>query len=84
MRDFWTIGQAISNIKNNGRKMNISELTGFDWEALMESAGDYAVELAKSGGKSITQSALDSLKEKWGKVDWKGSQSTYKKTCLIP
>lgn len=62
--------------------MNISELAAFDWQSLMEPAGDYAVELAKSGGKSIAQSGLDSLKEKWAKVDWKGSQSTYKKNLL--
>lgn len=62
--------------------MNLSDLTGFDWQSLMQPAGEYAVELAKSGGKLIAQSGLDALKEKWRKVDWKSSQSTYKNSLL--
>lgn len=62
--------------------MNLSDFTNFDWQSLTDKSFDYAVEIAKSGGKSIAQTGLNSLKEKWGGVDWKGGQSKYRNNLL--
>ena len=62
--------------------MDLLDLTNFDWQSLTDKSYDYAVEVAKSGGKSIAQTGLNSLKEKWSAVDWKGGQSKYKKNLL--
>lgn len=62
--------------------MQLSDLANLDWQSLKEAAGDYAIDFAKSGGKSLAQNSLEVIKDKWSKVDWKGTQSTYKINLL--
>lgn len=62
--------------------MDSIDLSSFDWQALMDTAGDLAIETAKAQGKGIAQNALDSLKAQWRKVDWAGSQTKYRNNLL--
>ena len=62
--------------------MNFPDLVNFDWQPLMDTAADLAIDTAKAQSKNIAQTAIASLKGQWRKVDWNGSQTKYRKNLL--
>ena len=62
--------------------MNDFNLANFEWQPLLDSASDFAVEIAQSQSKSIAQNAIDLLKAQWKKVDPSGSQNKYRSNLL--
>lgn len=62
--------------------MDLVDLANFDWKPLLDSACDLAVDAAKSQSKSLGDVAITSIKTKWRKVDWKGTQTTYRTNLL--
>jgi hypothetical protein len=61
--------------------MNL-DLASFDWQPLLDSACELAVDAAKSQSKNIAQKALDSIKDKWKRVDITGGEETYRANLL--
>jgi hypothetical protein len=55
---------------------------GFDWSALGENAGNFAIEIAKSETKSIAEKSILEIKDLWRKVDWPGKQKKYRENLL--
>lgn len=62
--------------------MNFPDLVNFDWQPLVDTAADLAIDTAKAQSKNIAQTAIASLKGQWSKVDWNGSQTKYCKNLL--
>ena len=62
-----------------GIGLNYTDITSFDWQPLLDTASDMAVDAAKAQGKSIAEKALDAIKTSWKKIDVAGTQEKYKK-----
>lgn len=66
--------------------MNGLDLTTFDWQGLLGSTTDIALEMAKDQSKGIVDTIGDKLRDtigaKWQKVDWKGTRNIYRQNLL--
>lgn len=57
--------------------MNAIDLSSFDWQGLLEPASDFAVDIAKTQAKGVTDTLLEAIRAQWRKVDWSNTKNTY-------
>ena len=57
-------------------------IDGFDWSTLSDSAGSFAIEIAKAETKNIAEKSIGEIKDAWRKIDWPGRQKNTKTILL--